>query len=250
MGNKNKSKQLAKFLEYLLGRRPDEFGLVPDENGFVKLKDLLKACSEEEGWRFVRESHLKEILLTVNPPPFEISEKMIRARRRDHLPHQTKIQAPPKLLFVCVRTRAHGHVLEKGIRPSGYSHIILASTKEMAQRIGRRIDPTPVLFTVHVQKALAEGVEFIKAGESLFLAEQLSPNCLSGPPLPKEKFKELGKKPPKEPAVQETPGSFLVDLNDIYGEQKGSRRKSSQKKDSWKHNKKRLRRQKQKSWPQ
>ena len=36
-------KQLAKLIDYILSRRPDEFGLVPDKDGYVKIKDLLKA---------------------------------------------------------------------------------------------------------------------------------------------------------------------------------------------------------------
>ena len=48
MPQKGSPKQLAKFLNYVLGRRPDEFGLVTDKEGFVKIKDLIKATSEEE----------------------------------------------------------------------------------------------------------------------------------------------------------------------------------------------------------
>ena len=34
-------------MAYVLGQRPDEFGLVPDEKGFVRVKDFVKAISEE-----------------------------------------------------------------------------------------------------------------------------------------------------------------------------------------------------------
>ena len=40
MSQQRSPKQLAKFLNYVLGRRPDEFGLVMDKDGFVKIKDL------------------------------------------------------------------------------------------------------------------------------------------------------------------------------------------------------------------
>ena len=53
--------KLEKLLTYILGRRPDEFGLVPGPDGYVKIKDLLKALSEEPGWRHVRRSHLREV---------------------------------------------------------------------------------------------------------------------------------------------------------------------------------------------
>jgi hypothetical protein len=39
--------KLAKMLFYMLGRHPEEFCLLPDENGYVKIKDLMKALGEE-----------------------------------------------------------------------------------------------------------------------------------------------------------------------------------------------------------
>ena len=53
MRHKKDPKQLAKLLNYALGRDPDEFGLVPDESGFIKIKELLKALHEEDGWKLL-----------------------------------------------------------------------------------------------------------------------------------------------------------------------------------------------------
>ena len=50
--------QLAKIISYILGRNPAEFGLVPDSDGFVKIKEFLKALSEEEGLKYVRTSNI------------------------------------------------------------------------------------------------------------------------------------------------------------------------------------------------
>lgn len=85
--DKTRSPQnLAKMLAYVLGRRPDEFGLIPDAEGFVKIKDLLKALHEEAGWGYVNESHLRQVLITVPAPAFEIDAQRIRARLRESLP--------------------------------------------------------------------------------------------------------------------------------------------------------------------
>ena len=45
MAQKKEIKKQSKFLFYILGHKPDEFGLVPDTNGFVKTKDFLKAIT-------------------------------------------------------------------------------------------------------------------------------------------------------------------------------------------------------------
>ena len=83
MSKQRSAKQLAKLIDYVLSRRPDEFGLVTDEHGFVKTKELLKAVNEEEGFRYVRRSHLDEILITVPDHSLEVADKFIRSKFRD-----------------------------------------------------------------------------------------------------------------------------------------------------------------------
>jgi len=206
-------KQLAKFFNYILGRRPDEFGLVADKEGFVKIKELIKAASEEEGMQYVRLSHINEIMLTLPDHGLEVADNLIRAQNREQLPKQTFALDPPKLLYTCVRKKAYPYVLNKGIRPTGFSKVILSSDRDLAERMGRRSDHAAVLLTVQVSLSEDKGVVFFQAGESLFLAKYIPPACFSGPPLPKElpeprSANKLQKDPAKMPA-----GSFPLDLN-------------------------------------
>ena len=69
MSRKKEINKHSKFLCYILGHKPDEFGLVPDPNGFVKTKDFLKAITEENGWKFFRKSNIDEILISLSAPP-------------------------------------------------------------------------------------------------------------------------------------------------------------------------------------
>jgi len=208
-------KQLAKFFNYVLGRRPDEFGLVTDKEGFVKIKDLLKATNEEEGLKNVRRPQINEIMITLPDHGLEVADDLIRAINREHLPKQSFALDPPKLLYTCVRKKAYPYVSKKGIRPAGFSKVILSSDCDLAERMGRRSDHAAVLLTVQVSLSEDKGVVFFQAGESLFLAEYIPPDCFSGPPLPKElpeprKANKLQRDPAKMPA-----GSFPLDLNKI-----------------------------------
>ncbi|NNL78746.1 MAG: hypothetical protein HKO68_20630 [Desulfobacterales bacterium] len=204
--------RLAKFIDYILSRRPDEFGLVTNNEGFVKIKELLKAVNEEEGLKYVRRSHINEILITLPEPSFELADNLIRAKHRDQLPKHAPAVAPPKLLYTCVRKKAHPFVMDKGIWPTSYSQVILSSNRDLATRIGKRADQSAVLLTVQVIKANDKGVVFIQAGESIFLSDFIPSDCFTGPPLPKEKPVT------KKEAKQETPqmhapaGSFFIDL--------------------------------------
>ncbi len=208
------TKRLAKFLSYVLGHRPDEFGLVPDEDGYVRIKELLKSMSEEEGWRHVRMGHLKEVSYTHMPSPIEMDDKMIRASDRSLLPKIEPGIDLPKLLYLAVRRRAYPSMLDRGLpyqedRPS----LLLCADEAMALRIGRRRDQHPVLVTIHVEASSDKGTYFQKYGEGLFLADAIYPDTFHGPPLPKEKPVQHGAQKKSEPEQPKTPGSYFPDLS-------------------------------------
>jgi putative RNA 2'-phosphotransferase len=213
MATKQPAKQLAKLIDYILSRRPDEFGLVADPDGFIKIREFLKAVNEEEGLKYVRRSHIDEILITLPNPSFEIDDNLIRARRRELLPKHTYAPDPPKLLYTCVRKKAYPHVKDKGISPAGYSKIILSSSRNLAERMGKRSDRSAVLLTVQVGLCADNGVVFYQAGESLFLADFIPPECFSGPPLPKEKTAPVKTDKPDKSQRPKPAGSFLIDLD-------------------------------------
>lgn len=239
--------QLAKYLSYLLGRRPDELGLIPDSQGYVKIKDLLKALSEEQELKYVRQAHLNEIIVSVSHPPIEISENLIRAVSREHLKAIAPADDLPKLLYSCVRQRAHPVVLEKGLIPGAYPHVILSENPEMAKRIGRRSDPEPLLISVYVQKAKERGIIFYQAGEELYLADSIPPDCLSVPPLPKQKEEAKKKSLPEERKMPLSAGSFLLSFEDEEKKKEFLRKKRKREMDHDKA-KRKIRKQKQTEW--
>jgi len=219
MKPKISSDKLSKMLSYVLGRRPDEFGLAPDNHGFIKIKHLLKALHEQDGWKFVRLSHINQILMDPRAPAFEIKEGLIRAENRDALP-KTKIPTEhPGVLYTCVRRKAYGAAIEKGLLTKDDMRVTLSSCRDMAEKIGKRNDSQPVLLTVHVKKALDEGVVFMQTGDSLFVSRSIPANCFSGPRLPKPKAnpKKEGASNKKTDDPKDAnpgpkhPGSFFID---------------------------------------
>jgi putative RNA 2'-phosphotransferase len=201
------------MLVYVLGRRPDEFGLLPDADGFVRIKDLLKALHEEEGWGYVNLTHLNEVLLSVPGTGLEIRENGIRFVDFDRSALEPAGLELPKLLYACIRRRAYPHVHVEGIHPSSHPRVVLATERALAERLGRRIDPDPVILTVNVRSAAEAGVAFDPSGEGLFLADHIPAGCFSGPPVPKEKPADLGKPTPESGLDRpKMPGGFPLDL--------------------------------------
>ena len=248
MGQQRTPQQLAKIISYILGYRPDEFGLVLDNGGFVGIKEFLKVLGEEDGWKYVRRGHIDEVLYSLSDSPIEIDDLHIRAKQRERLPEIVPAENPPKLLYTGIRRRAHRNVHQKGIFPGANPHIILSSDIEMAKRMGRRIDQSPVLLTILVQDSITRGVRFLQAGGSLYLAEFIPAGCFTGPPLPKEKPEAAKKGIKKEPAMAPpSPGSFTLDLD--TEKRTKDRLKQKKKKDiSRKRDRDRKRRDREEKW--
>jgi putative RNA 2'-phosphotransferase len=230
------SEGLARMLAYVLGRRPDEFGLVPDPEGFVPIKDLIQALHEEPDWTYVRQGHIQEVLVGKERHAFENIDDRLRAVVRSWSWPTSPLTAAelPRLLLVPIRRRAHPVVMDRGLSPTNENPLVLSKEKDMALRIGRRRDPEPVLIEVLAVRAAEEGMAFLSFGD-LFLAKDIPVRFIAGPPVSKEVMEELlaRRAAPPEPALPVssfTPGTFALDLSrgDL------ARRKAGKKAKGWK----------------
>jgi len=200
------------MLTYILSHRPDEFGLVLSEEGFIPIKLLLQVLGAEPGWGFVRRYHLDQVVGLMSPPAFEEEGERIRAltpapARLRRLPGE-----PPALLYIAIPPKAHARVWEDGLKSSPDREIVLAATPELAKKLGRRRAPDPIMVTIQAQAAARRGISFTGYGEGLYLAPALPRDFLQLPPPP-----QVPEKPkPSIPRPQApTPGSFTLDLPGI-----------------------------------
>lgn len=241
--------KLSKFLVYILARQPDEFGLVPDADGYVKIKDLMKALGEEPGWRHVRPNHLREMVNARSTPPVEMTDDLIRAVERARLILPGIPETVPKLLYYPVRQRAYPVILQKGLSsiPSG-RRFVMSDEIALAQRLGRRIDPAPVIVTVNTDTARSRGATLWRFGQHLFLSDCLPLGSFSGPPLPKKRAEPQKADMPATQAAPKTPGSYLVDLTPAPGTEPRFKKASRQGKNEWKRDRKRKSRSNPFSW--
>jgi putative RNA 2'-phosphotransferase len=221
---------LARMLTYILGHRPDEFGLVLSEDGFIPIKHLLQSLAAEPGWGFVRRHHLEQLVGLVSPPAFEIAGEHIRAVS----PEPARLrrdpgEAPPALLYVAIPPKAHARVWEEGLRPPPDRELVLSTTKETAVKLGRRRAPHPILVIVQAQAAARRGIELTGYGEGLYLAPALPRDLLQLPAPP-----PLPEKPKPEKARPPTPGTFEPDLARMFQPPQKLHGKTKRDEPAWK----------------
>lgn len=254
MKHQHKVSRLAKFLDYVLARQPDEFGLVADADGWFRIKDLLKALNEEPGWRHVRRNEIHEITLSRTGSTIDVDADRVRATERSHLFRPRIPETWPKLLYHAVRRRAYPVVIDNGVAPRPpVERIVLAEDVSMAERIGRRIDPEPVILTVNCTALLKTGAPLWQYGTRLYLTTSLPPQSFSGPPLSKIMPAQKGPPPPQVSEPPRTPGSYIVDFsagtNAAHQRLAGGQRRRKNGKNEWKRDRKRQERRGKDRWP-
>jgi|GEM_PF-3083480 RNA:NAD 2'-phosphotransferase (TPT1/KptA family) len=77
MSLKHKQEALLKVLNYLLAYKPDEFGLFPDEEGYLN-----------EEWTSVKKSDILEAIRSDKEGKFEIKDEKVRSIKGPHSPQR------------------------------------------------------------------------------------------------------------------------------------------------------------------
>jgi putative RNA 2'-phosphotransferase len=213
---RNMPKTLAKTLAYILYHSSGEYGLFWNPDGTMPWKELYWALQEDPSLRFVRESKLREIAYLGIELPASLEGNILRLRPDVSIPvYPAAEQVPERLYHGC--SRRHYPVARRhGLAASSRPFVALASDKELALRIGRRLDPQPVLIEVSAKKASMDGILFRIAGPELYLVEFLPVESLICPPLRVEdapessSSKKRTERPASKPDTIITPGSFIM----------------------------------------
>jgi len=232
------------MLIYILGKRPDEFGIVPDKDGFVTFKELLQALHEEDGWRYVRKSHINEVLLGKDRSLFQSDEKKIMVCDRQwKMDLDEESKTVPKILFAPVRRKAHPVVMDKGLKSGQRTYQVLCTDKDMALRIGKRRDQNPVLLEILASVAAGRGVSFQAFG-TLFLSPFIPAEFISGPPVSQEILESLKQAKEKKEQLKSKPSDFAPGTFplDAARDPDPRRRAKGKKRKGWKENARKMRR--------
>jgi putative RNA 2'-phosphotransferase len=237
---------LAKVLTYVLCHRPDEFGLVLDDQGFVSVKQLLQALAGEPGLGHVRRHHLEQLAGLLHPPAFELAGDRVRGLIPAPANLRRPGEEPPTLLYIAITPKSHERVFEAGLKAPPDRELLLSHTRELALKLGRRRSPDPVLVTVQAQAAARAGVALENYGEGLTLTREIPRPFLQLPPLPQKPQRPEKPKPEKAAPPPPLPGSVLLDLPDFLGKPGRPKIKGKKAEPSWKAGTRALRRERRK----
>ena len=227
-------KTLAKTLSYISYTAPSEHGLFWDSDGRMPWKDLYWVLQEDESLRFVRETHIREILYLGISLPFILDGSSLRLVTGYPAPELPIVFNLPERLYYACQIKQFPVIRDHGLLASRRAYVALAADRDLAMRMARRRAKEPILVEVMARSAAESGVQFRQAGPQLFLVESIPVEHLLLPKLRDDVLAAILAESRDSRAAKEkksikaqadaSPGSFMmgaVELERIYGGKDG-----------------------------
>lgn len=157
-------RSISRLLSLMLRHRPDEFGLVIDQYGFVPLDQVAQAIQGR--YEEVQEGDILELLNAPGQYRFELAEQSVRALygHTFFVEMDGEPMAPPERLYMGTTTAAARRFRTEGIGSGDRFYVHLSLSREVAARRSREPD-SPCVAEILAQEAVQGGVEFYERGE-------------------------------------------------------------------------------------
>ncbi len=156
----DKSIILSRFMSFVLRHKPQNFGLVPDQHGFVNIQDLITVLKNR--YENVHNSDVEQVVQNSPKRRFEIEGEKIRARYGhsiDVVPREAPCQ-PPDCLYHGTSPAMKQTIMTEGIKPMRRKFVHLSKTNQEALQVGKRKSKNPIVFTVNAKEAHRQGISF------------------------------------------------------------------------------------------
>ena len=177
--DEKRKKKISKFLSLILRHQPEVVGLSLEENGWVEVEKLIKACSDY-GKPFTRKE-LEEVVATNDKKRFAFDDtgKKIRANQGHSVEVEIEFEkrTPPAILYHGTAEKNVGVIFAEGLKKMSRHHAHLSADTETATKVGMRYGK-PVIFQIETAGMIAEGFEFFVSANGVWLVENVPPKFL------------------------------------------------------------------------
>ena len=169
----------SKFLSLVLRHKPEQIGLVLDNEGWASVPDLIRQASMQG---IVLSRVLLSQLVAENDKQrftYDSSRDRIRANQGHSIPVDLNLepQEPPATLFHGTATRFLHPIGHQGLIPKDRQHVHLSADINTARTVGERHGKVVVLhiFALDAHKA---GHKFYLSANGVWLADKVPPDFI------------------------------------------------------------------------
>ncbi|NML20260.1 RNA 2'-phosphotransferase [Pseudoflavitalea sp. G-6-1-2] len=169
-----KIKHISKFMSLVLRHKPEEIGLVLDENGWTSVNDLIEKLNSK-GEDVTRE--LIQLVVSSNDKKrfsFNEDQTMIRANQGHSIEVDLELRAtePPEYLYHGTATKFLPAIMDAGLLKRNRHHVHLTEDLGMAKNVGAR-HGSPVILRVAAKEMLVAGFTFYLSENNVWLVEEV-----------------------------------------------------------------------------
>ncbi|MGO4108715.1 RNA 2'-phosphotransferase [Paenibacillus sp. YAF4_2] len=169
---------LSKLMTKILRHTPGEFGVVLEpEDGSCSIRTLLEAIQAQPKWASISMDDIEQVVRNSEKQRFAIEGERIRARYgHSHERVQYPAGEPPAILYHGTNKKALASILMEGLNPIHRQYVHLSESTNFATLAGSRRGELVLLKidTLHVKRS---GIEFYFAGNEVWLADRVPPEC-------------------------------------------------------------------------
>ena len=174
------SKELSKFLSYVLRHAPESIGLRLDANGWADVGDLL--AKARRAGKPIDLDTLRALVAANDKQRFTLSQdlRFIRAAQGHSVAIDLDLEPvePPLRLYHGTATRNLDAIFAEGLKPGRRRHVHLSLTPETAHTVGAR-HGKPSVLTVDAARMHADGFRFLRADNGVWLTDSVPARYLS-----------------------------------------------------------------------
>jgi len=173
---------LSRIIAGALRHFPEKLGLMMDGKGWVEISELIESIgSGRSGFNWLRNHHIKAVVITDERGRYQIDGGMIRATY-GHSIDITLDDLPIAEIddfYYPVTEEEADIILERGLHPVDRRKVHLSGSIEKAIEAGKVRADDPQIIKIDGKKAKSDGIKIFKAGKDVYITESISSEYLS-----------------------------------------------------------------------
>lgn len=186
LNSKLRMPDLSKLVSKVLRHEPWLYELELDEEGWVNLDGFLNAMKlAHPVWQDITETDLELMITLAEKKRYEIKNGKIRALYGHSIPGKLiKTPAkPPELLYHGTTPEIVEYIKQQGLLPMGRQYVHLSTDQKIAEQVGSRKCPKPIVLMIQAKRANDKGVNFYQGNELIWLADSVPANFIHFPAM-------------------------------------------------------------------
>jgi putative RNA 2'-phosphotransferase len=167
-------KSSSKFLSLVLRHKPEEIGLLLDENGWASVDELIQKINAKGN--NIDIDFLDEIVDTNDKKRFAFNDDKTKIRASQghsiEIDLDVKPSIPPNVLYHGTATRFVESILKEGLSKQQRQHVHLSEKLETATAVGAR-HGKPVILIVDAKQMQEDGLLFYQSENNVWLTDNV-----------------------------------------------------------------------------